>query len=72
MWDRATTITLAHGGTVSHHHGIGLNRSRFMRDVLGDGAFDLLASLKAAMDPLGILNPGKLGLPDPFGPAVWA
>ena len=71
VWDRATEETLRQGGTVSHHHGIGLNRSRFLPAALGDGAFAVLAMLKSALDPLGILNPGKLGLADPFGPAVW-
>jgi alkyldihydroxyacetonephosphate synthase len=53
------------GGAISHHHGIGLNRSRYMRDHLGP-AFETLTSLKSALDPRGILNPGKLGLPSPF------
>jgi alkyldihydroxyacetonephosphate synthase len=45
---------------------VGLNRSRFVREALGP-AFDVLASLKGALDPNGILNPGKLGLASPFG-----
>ena len=32
---------------------------------------EVLVSLKRALDPHGVLNPGKLGLPDPFGPVDW-
>jgi alkyldihydroxyacetonephosphate synthase len=66
-WDAGTRAVLAGGGALSHHHGVGLNRARFVRDALGD-AFDVLVAAKSALDPHGILNPGKLGLPDPFGP----
>jgi alkyldihydroxyacetonephosphate synthase len=69
-WDAGTRAVLAGGGALSHHHGIGLNRARFVRDALGD-AFDVLVALKRALDPNGILNPGKLALPDPFGPVAW-
>ncbi len=69
-WDAVMTATLAHGGAVSHHHGIGLNRGRHLRRALGPG-FDVLARVKTALDPEGILNPGKLGLPSPFGDAPW-
>jgi alkyldihydroxyacetonephosphate synthase len=69
-WDAVTGAVLARGGALSHHHGVGLNRSRFMRDALGP-AFDVLAATKAALDPNGILNPGKLGLPSPFGTLDW-
>jgi alkyldihydroxyacetonephosphate synthase len=62
--------TLSHGGTVSHHHGIGLNRGRHLRPALGP-AFDVLVAVKRALDPNGILNPGKLALPSPFGEAPW-
>lgn len=64
-WDAGTKAVLAWGGSLSHHHGVGLNRSRYMRDALG-GGLDVLGSVKQALDPNGILNPGKLGLASPF------
>jgi alkyldihydroxyacetonephosphate synthase len=69
-WDAGTRAVLANGGALSHHHGVGLNRSRFVREALG-GAFDVLLAAKAALDPNGVLNPGKLGLPSPFGEVPW-
>jgi alkyldihydroxyacetonephosphate synthase len=69
-WDGATNAVLAHGGALSHHHGVGMNRGRFMQDALGAG-FDVLVGIKNALDPNGILNPGKLGLPSPFGTVPW-
>ncbi len=69
-WDAGTRAVLAGGGSLSHHHGVGLNRARFVADALGEG-LDVLARVKAALDPHGISNPGKLGLPDPFGAVRW-
>jgi alkyldihydroxyacetonephosphate synthase len=69
-WDAITSVTLAQGGAISHHHGIGINRARFMGQALGP-THAVLASLKAVLDPNGILNPGKLGLPSPFGEVPW-
>jgi alkyldihydroxyacetonephosphate synthase len=66
LWDTGQRAVLAHGGALSHHHGVGLNRARFMRQALGP-ALDVLVATKRALDPRGILNPGKLGLPSPFG-----
>jgi alkyldihydroxyacetonephosphate synthase len=69
-WDAVTATTLSLGGALSHHHGVGLNRSRYVRSALGSG-LDVLAALKATLDPTGILNPGKLGLASPWGDAPW-
>ena len=63
-WDAATREVLASGGALSHHHGVGRNRARFVADALGSG-FHVLTSLKATLDPLGIMNPGALGLGSP-------
>jgi alkyldihydroxyacetonephosphate synthase len=65
-WDAGSRAVLATGGALSHHHGVGLNRGRFVAEALGP-AFDVLVATKAALDPNGILNPGKLGLASPFG-----
>jgi alkyldihydroxyacetonephosphate synthase len=66
VWDAGTRAVLAGGGSLSHHHGVGLNRSRYVAEALGAGA-DLLGSIKSALDPRGILNPGKLGLRSDLG-----
>ncbi|MGI8710792.1 MAG: FAD-binding oxidoreductase [Acidimicrobiales bacterium] len=70
VWDAGTRAVLAHGGSLSHHHGVGLNRARFMAEALGDG-LDVLIALKEALDPNGICNPAKLAMPDPFGGDAW-
>jgi alkyldihydroxyacetonephosphate synthase len=70
LWNAGQRAVLAGGGNLSHHHGVGLNRGRFMAEALGP-AHDVLAAIKATLDPNGILNPGKLGLPTPFGEVAW-
>jgi alkyldihydroxyacetonephosphate synthase len=69
-WDAGQRAVLGAGGALSHHHGVGLNRSRFVGEALGPG-LDVLQSVKDALDPNGILNPGKLGLRSPFGEVAW-
>lgn len=72
FWDAGQRTVLDSGGTLSHHHGVGVHRGRFVADALG-GGFDVLQSVKDSLDPRGILNPGKLGLATPFGPLPdWA
>jgi len=58
-WEATMRATLAHGGTIAHHHGIGRVRREWMREELGDG-LAVLRALKRALDPNGILNPGVL------------
>ena len=58
-WGRAIRATLAGGGTISHHHGIGRLRAPWLAEELGS-AYPLLRDLKRALDPNGIMNPGAL------------
>lgn len=66
LWTAAITTSLAHGGTINEHHGVGLKLGRFMRPQHGE-AFALLQAIKDAWDPDGIMNPGKLGFGPPRG-----
>ena len=70
-WDAGTLAALDRGASLSHHHGVGVNRGRFMARALGAG-HGVLQSVKDALDPNGILNPGKLGLRNPFGAVPFA
>jgi len=60
IWDVAVATSLAHGGMINEHHGVGLKLHRFMRAQYGS-AWPLLERIKHAMDPNGIMNPGKVG-----------
>src|SRR5487761_2089962 len=60
-WDAVTGVVLAHGAAISHHHGVGRNRARFVAAALGSGA-GVLSTLKDALDPSHVMNPGVLGL----------
>lgn len=64
-WRAAMRACLEVGATISHHHGIGLQRAPWMQAEHGTG-LDALRRIKRALDPAGIMNPGKLGLdPEP-------
>ncbi len=54
------STALALGGTISGEHGIGAIKPRFLGRELGRPGVAVLAALKRACDPDGILNPGKL------------
>jgi alkyldihydroxyacetonephosphate synthase len=60
VWQAAMTAVLENGGMVNEHHGVGLKLARYMRRQYGD-AWPCLESLKKAVDPNGIMNPGKVG-----------
>ena len=59
--DRIHLAALDLGGTVASEHGIGKARAQYMRRQHGP-ALDVMRVIKRALDPVGILNPGKLDL----------
>jgi D-lactate dehydrogenase (cytochrome) len=58
--DRLVERALAMGGTSTGEHGVGQKKSRYMVREHGQGAVDAMRALKEALDPLGIMNPGKV------------
>ena len=61
VWDVAMRICVKNGAAISHHHGSGLARQPYVEDALGS-SMPVLQKMKTALDPKGIMNPGKLGL----------
>jgi len=59
---KAGEAILSCGATISHHHGIGYEHVPWFKEEYGEQGMKLLCSLKEALDPAGIMNPGKLGL----------
>jgi alkyldihydroxyacetonephosphate synthase len=49
------------GAVINDHHGVGIKLGPYMRRQHG-AALDAIQRIKAALDPHGVMNPGKLGL----------
>ncbi|HEY0803752.1 MAG TPA: FAD-linked oxidase C-terminal domain-containing protein, partial [Pseudonocardiaceae bacterium] len=63
QWTRAkqaASDAISGLGTITHHHGIGLDHAPYLAGEIGDLGVEVLAAVKRAVDPTGILNPGKL------------
>jgi alkyldihydroxyacetonephosphate synthase len=48
------------GATITHHHAVGADHRPWLSDEIGDVGVQVLRAVKSALDPTGILNPGKL------------
>jgi alkyldihydroxyacetonephosphate synthase len=66
QWQRikyaATEAIVEAGGTLSHHHGVGTDHAPWLEREHGALGLTVLRALKGALDPKGIMNPGKLAL----------
>ena len=51
---------IALGGAISGEHGVGLAKTPFVRDQFNDAEWNAMLAIKKALDPKGILNPGKI------------
>jgi alkyldihydroxyacetonephosphate synthase len=60
----ASDAIVAHGGTISHHHGVGEDHLPWMTAEKSALGVDVLRAIKRSLDPKGILNPGKLLPPE--------
>jgi glycolate oxidase subunit GlcD len=57
--DRLFTWVLEHGGAITGEHGVGLAKKPWIHQALGEVSLDVHRAIKDALDPSGILNPGK-------------
>ncbi|MFI1529805.1 FAD-binding oxidoreductase [Streptomyces griseus] len=59
-FDAIMALGLELGGTITGEHGVGVLKKEWLARELGETGVELQRSVKAAFDPLGLLNPGKL------------
>lgn len=59
VWNTTMKAVLESGGSIAHHHGIGINRSQWMEKEWGK-SFEILKEIKKIIDPNNIFNPGKV------------
>ena len=57
--DQLFTWVLANGGTITGEHGVGLAKKRWLKQAIGEVSLASHHAIKSALDPKGILNPGK-------------
>ncbi len=61
--ERLVRRALSMDGTCTGEHGIGLHKQAFLAEEVGPAGVDLMRRIKAALDPLGLMNPGKVFAP---------
>ncbi|MEA2055761.1 MAG: FAD-binding oxidoreductase [Candidatus Thermoplasmatota archaeon] len=61
IWDAMMKACLEENGSISHHHGIGLMRAKWLEKEMGE-RMKLFRAIKETLDPHNIMNPGKMGV----------
>ena len=56
----ASNAIVAKGGTITHHHAVGNDHAPYMQAEIGELGLESLRAVKSRLDPVGIMNPGKL------------
>jgi alkyldihydroxyacetonephosphate synthase len=56
----ACDAIVANGGTITHHHAIGIDHRRYLKAEDGAAGVAALRAVKSSLDPSGLMNPGKL------------
>ena len=64
-FDEIYEKTIALGGTITGEHGVGIAKAGYLEWKLGKSGVEVMKGIKAAFDPKGILNPGKLFVDQP-------
>ena len=55
---------LLHKGSISHHHGVGKHRKKWLRETVSDTGMAIMRAVKNAVDPTNIMNNGNLFTPN--------
>ena len=66
--DETSALVRQFKGSLSAEHGVGIARTEYMRDQLGDQLLEVMREIKRTFDPKNIFNPGKIfevGIPQP-------
>jgi alkyldihydroxyacetonephosphate synthase len=59
-WQQAARTCTEAGGTITHHHGVGRLKARFLDAELGQAGASVLTRIRKALDPAGIMNPAAI------------
>ena len=58
--DETSALVRQFKGSLSAEHGVGIARTEYMRDQLGDQLLEVMREIKRAFDPKNVFNPGKI------------